>query len=380
MKTVQYTTTLDYYDGPLLFEARDAIGGHYLAVAVEAPARQDAYVVVGVPPSRLREFRAGLLDLRMLMEEASREEWFLTTATNLATPLELDPQKTPLEDTEFLPEEGFILHDTLTDVYVLKEAQARNNLVLELAVEPPEAATGHRIRVGTFVMLLDQVQKMVNHAYRAALRELPASYMLPVSPSEAAKLDVVVPAVAGSFHVILEASGESDLFGGCELARAMNRVDMLFEHAATLDAAVERVKQNQGHLAGAYLKLLQTLTREQTGLSYTWAEPTFTQPHSRSISAPEAGLLADALATVSNLAIEQVTLLGEFVKFNRNTGAWGLFTEDGLRSGKARDDSPSLDGLIVGQRYKFSCVEEIGAFEGTGREVRDLYLQEFEPA
>lgn len=380
MKTVQYKATLDYYDGPLLFEARDPIGGHYLAVAVETTDRQDAYVVVGVAPDRLRQFRVGLLDLRMVVEEAGREEWFLTTATNLAAPLILDPQQIPLEKTEFLPDEGFILHDTLTDVFVLKEAQARNNLVLELAVEPPEAATDHRIRVETFVVLLDQVQKMVKHAYRVALRQLPASYRSPVSSSEAAKLDVVVPATAGSFHVVLEAAGVSDLLGGSEVARALQRVDMLFEHVSTPDTAVETVKQYRGHLAGAYLKLLQFLTRERTGFSYTWAEPTFTQPHSRSISAPEAGLLADALATISNLGTEQVTLLGEFVRFNRSTGAWGLHTEEGLRSGKAREDSPSLDGLVVGGRYKFSCVEEIEAVEGMGREVRNLYLLEFERA
>ena len=29
MKTVLHTTTLFYYDGPQIFEARDSIGGHY---------------------------------------------------------------------------------------------------------------------------------------------------------------------------------------------------------------------------------------------------------------------------------------------------------------------------------------------------------------
>ena len=36
MKTIRHTTTLFYYDGPQIFEARDSIGGHYVAVLVEA--------------------------------------------------------------------------------------------------------------------------------------------------------------------------------------------------------------------------------------------------------------------------------------------------------------------------------------------------------
>jgi hypothetical protein len=51
-----------------------------------------------------------------------------------------------------------------------------------------------------------------------------------------------------------------------------------------------------------------------------------------------------------------------------------------LYSGKIREGGPSLDGLKVGGRYKFSCVEEIEEVEGTGRELHTFYLIEHEPA
>ncbi len=41
MKTIRHTATLFYYDGPQVFEARDAIGGHYVAVMVEPEGAQD---------------------------------------------------------------------------------------------------------------------------------------------------------------------------------------------------------------------------------------------------------------------------------------------------------------------------------------------------
>ena len=371
---------LDYCDGPLLFEARDTIGGHYLAMAVETNEGEDGFVVVGVVPERLREFRAGLVDLRLLVEEAGKEEWYLTEATDLSEPLKLTRQQRSLAHSGFLPDEGYTLQDTPSDAFILKEAQARNNLMLELIVEPPEAAANHRIRLETFVVLLDQVQKMVKHAYRAALRDLPPSHRPPVLPTEAALLDIVVPAAKGSFRVVLEAADAPDLLGGSELARALQRVDVLFEHTADPESALATAKQNRGHLVGAYLKLLRFLTRRQTGMRYCWADPSFTQPRSQAISQAEARRLADVLGGVSNLGTEEVTLVGEFVKVNSKTGVWGLSTEDGIVSGKLRNDHPSLNGLVVGGRYEFNCVEELESIEGTGREIRNFYLNDYEPA
>jgi hypothetical protein len=43
MKTIRHTTTLFYYDGTQVSEARDVIGGHYVAVAVESEAAQDRF-------------------------------------------------------------------------------------------------------------------------------------------------------------------------------------------------------------------------------------------------------------------------------------------------------------------------------------------------
>ena len=48
MKTIQHTSTLFSYDGPQVFEARDATGGQYIAVAVQARNGLDRYLVTGV--------------------------------------------------------------------------------------------------------------------------------------------------------------------------------------------------------------------------------------------------------------------------------------------------------------------------------------------
>ena len=112
MKTIRHTHTLFSYDGPQVFEAQDATGGRYIAVAVETQAGLDRYLVTGVGPERLRQFRAGLLDLRSLLAEAGSGEWYLTTpAAGLDQPLALAPQYTSIEASGFLPDAGFMLHD-----------------------------------------------------------------------------------------------------------------------------------------------------------------------------------------------------------------------------------------------------------------------------
>ena len=106
MTTIRHTTTLFEYDGPQLFEARDDDGGQYLALLVDSEEEQDRYLVVQVDPELLRRFLAGALELRPLIAEASRDQWYLATTTNLDEPLAIEPQRTPIEES-FLPERGF---------------------------------------------------------------------------------------------------------------------------------------------------------------------------------------------------------------------------------------------------------------------------------
>lgn len=112
MKTIRHTATLFYYDGPQVFEARDAIGGHYVAVMVEREGAHDRYLVAGVEPERLRQFRAGLLDLRTLLVERGEAEWHLATVEGgLGEPLNALPQTDLLSASPLLPDAGFVLHD-----------------------------------------------------------------------------------------------------------------------------------------------------------------------------------------------------------------------------------------------------------------------------
>jgi hypothetical protein len=110
VKTVHHTATLVYYDGAQVFEARDRIGGHYVAVMVEPRDGLDRYVVVGADPGKLSQFRRGGLDLRSLPLETGGEEWYIATPKGgVDDPIELEQQADPLSESEYLPESGFFL-------------------------------------------------------------------------------------------------------------------------------------------------------------------------------------------------------------------------------------------------------------------------------
>lgn len=379
MITIRHTKTLFYYDGPQVFEARDAIGGHYLGVMVEQADGLDQFLIKGVSPEKLRTFRNGSIDLRTLLLDNAIDRWFLALAPNgFDEPFVVTEHGEPLENTSYLPDSGFFLHGFATTDEALIEARSRNNLVVEIAVEPPEAADAHRIRVSTLAALLNHVQTLIKHAYGVALKGLSLETRRAIDKSDAHLLDVVIPAAPGSFRVFFEASKQTDMLGQSELARAFERVDQLFEHASDPARALEILRTHKGHLAGAYYRLLKFLVETRTGLRYSWAEPNFSEARVGSVTEAQAKPLVDALSGVSNLGAEQVVFIGKLEKGDTQ-GTWRMSSQEGNFSGKVREGGPSLEGLQIGSQYRFTCLEEIEEVAGTGRETRSLYLLEYEP-
>ena len=374
MKSIQFKQSLFYYDGVQVFQALDTIGGHYVGVLAPGEGNDSRYLLAGVNPERTRDFRVGKLDLRSLLMESEEDERFIVSFGENSQFLEiLEQVAEPLAESELLPEPGFFLHYLTADDDVLREARDRNNIVLELLVESLAAAQ-HRISATTLAELLVRVQSLARIAHRTVVKDLPTRKRPPWSSD----LDVIVPAASGSFRVFLEASENPDLFGESDVGKTLARIDELFACPANVEETLETTRHYRGHLAGAYLKLLQFLTSRQTCLQYSWASPRSQAVSRHAISHVEAESLVGALSRVKDIDRENVQLEGIFQSFNRNTGAWGLLTTEGLHRGKIGESVPSLDGLEVGARYLFDCSEVISETDITGRESRSLVLNSHE--
>ena len=143
--------------------------------------------------------------------------------------------------------------------------------------------------------------------------------------------------------------------------------------------AVERLRDHKGHLARSCINLLGFLADVGAGLRYSWAEPSLTAARHSGISQADAENLTWILSKVVDIGREDATLEGELERANRSAGNWALLTEEGVKPGKIRDDEISLNGLEVGKRYRFDCVEEI-EFDSVGGEKRVLYLKKISAA
>ena len=379
MKTIKASEILDYYDGIEIFAGRDEIGGYYVGVRSDVQGDYDRYLVVGVRPDRLREFRSGVLDLRKLLLEAPEREWYITLAAMAyGDPMPLVPQEMPLEQSEYLPSPGFFALDSIRiDDRVLQEAQQRNTVMFEFSVEPPEASAEHRIRAATLGTILIHVQTLVKYAYRTALRDVPSSVRHLLSTDDGDLMDVVVPSEAGSFRVLLESgSRRCNAFDNAELSRALERLDEMFAVAHRPQNAHEVLKSYRGHFAGSYIKLINFLASQQTGLQYAWASPVSEKAQHGGISEAAARELSDLLSNKTNLAPTEVILTGKLIRANSATGKWGLLTEKGSRSGECISDGPTLDGMTIGRHYQFVCEEDIEV--GVSRNKATLILKTFE--
>ena len=107
MSEIRYLRTLDYYDGPQVFEARDAIGGHYIAVL--GPGNEFRYLLAGVAPEQLHACLEGLHDLRDLLMKTDRGSRYTTTTvpSKKGDVLTVEPFSGSLDD--YLSEPGFML-------------------------------------------------------------------------------------------------------------------------------------------------------------------------------------------------------------------------------------------------------------------------------
>ena len=374
MKFINYESTLDYYDGVQIFEARDPIGGNYLGVLVESNENSDRFFVFGVVPDRLNEFRIGNLDLIELVNESSTHGRYVADSVgDFGQPMALEEISADIPEA-WVPAAGYVLQQFGSSDEVVREAIRRNRVVIELFADPPESVGTHRMRSAVFGNLLIRTQNLLMHAYKRALREINQNVKRDLRTQDGFLVDVVAAPSAGSFKLTMEAASPPDLFGSGEIVRALEVWDSVFEVANHPEDAKVRILDFRGHLAGSYMKLMELLAENETGLRYAWADPIQATWHGGGVSRIAAQRMVNELTGDSSLRQEEVSLEGEFEKVNRGPGEWGLKIGESVRSGKTLEGGPSLNGLEVGSRYQFDCVEESVLIAKTGGERRTLYL------
>ena len=379
MKTVTPNTILDYYDGIQIFVANDEIGGQYIAAMVGTEGDYGRYLVAGVSPANLHQFRCGEMDLRALLLASPTYERFVTVASSkFSGPLSLTTFEEPLEQSSLLPEEGFFLEEEPIQDPLVSQAKERNNLILEIITAPPESVAGHRMRAHALGNLILHVQSLVRFAYQAEIKSMRQGSRRIRSLPNAHLMDVTVPAAVGSYRIVMEPSNPPDMFGYSELSRAMQRIDRVFASGTDPVTARHNLEEHKGHLAGAYIRLLRLLADSGTGLQYRWATADSIELRNAGVSRLQANQLANALESAIELSAEAVNLKGRLEQANDRNGTWCIVDDDGDRHYGKAENPTELDGLTIGESYEFECVETVN-IDATGKERTALALRTTRP-
>lgn len=207
VRTIRHFSTLFYYDGAQIFEARDAAGRRYVAVLVDSDSTDggERYLVTGVAPERLRLFRSGVLDLRSLLVESDREERYVATVdAGIDQPLQLKQLTEPIEDCGLLPDSGFLLQDGFLNIDgQIEELKLIEDGWLEGRGRSPSRA-GLDWLLGVFVRHVpDDVPNP--YLYPTATGGVQAEWSL---GSQEATLEVNLETHNGDWHVLDVKSGE----------------------------------------------------------------------------------------------------------------------------------------------------------------------------
>ena len=348
MKTIRPTEVLAYYDGVEVFVGQDSIGGHYLGSFIDASGDADRYLVVGARPERLREHRAGALDLRSFLLESPGGEWYTTLAWGEAgESLVLEPQDGSLEATDFLPDDGFLLR---YDKAGMPEGGGQPN----------------------FDAVASAGQNGCNCPVRVGIAKT-------VKPT----------AILDYYDGVLLFEAQ-DLLGGHYIGAAGKPKDGYARFVVTGARPERLIEFRFGTLD------LRTLLLEGPGGEW-YITSTNGNLGESLVLEPQEGNLADITGllplegytlgddtpdiqeTQRRIGIgKPVILTGLAETANRAAGHWELSTGDGMKSGKLAPGA-GLDGLEIGKRYRFHCTE-IGELDEHWRDKRVLYLRDFQKA
>lgn len=122
---------LEFYDVPQILVAKDSFGTQYLCLLFDDET-ECRYTGIRISTSRLDEYLAGKVDLRVLFLDPENEcEYFNISYRN--DHYELEPFEGEVLPEERLPESGYYHVESQSDIYTIKVPSCDKNIFQDLA-------------------------------------------------------------------------------------------------------------------------------------------------------------------------------------------------------------------------------------------------------
>lgn len=388
-KQITYERTIEYYEGIQLFEARDPIGGTYVASYLGSDEAADKYLLVGCEPEKLGQFRNGSIDLKTLMVMSAKHGWCVADVTDFDEPFNFDPEDSDEIPDDILPKSVSFIAGAEVNHEVTKRARQSDSFTIQVRIEPREAAMEQRVRAKTLIDLIRHVQTLTSHAVEQVAKEEQEATGTRRRSTGGAHLLDAVDLSHGSTVITLQAANKPTPHTDFLLSRAMGRLDELLKNADAPEATLAALERYDPKLTKSFGNLMKFLIRTKTGFSYTWADSRSSKPSHHAISMGSAEALSRRLEDVSELEgderetdeceAKEVILQGILEMADEPKSIWRLRDhQQGVREGTVEQDGPRLSLLVIDRPYRFECVEKRPSAFAKSRRGPTLYLQHWD--
>ena len=373
MKNIVYNRTLLYYDGPIVIVVSDSVGSKYICVLTERE-EEDKYLCVPISERRIKELLLGEHDLRNIFIEPEIDEYYLLGFNNYEKiEKELSPtQKSDINNEWYPLPETFLnfLPAVVNTEEIARESIEQNTAIIHLAFDPPEAKSKPIISTQLLIKGLSIYQSIIRAAYKKAIKDLPreARRILDLPENYQTEVFGFSPS---SFKVHIKAKTYADMFSNVDICRALEIIDTLLKNADDPEITLEILKDNKGHIASNYRKLIEYIIENNTPITYSWTVPKSDKIHTSYIYKKQAVDIYEKMITAVELNSEEIVVIGEFTKVDVEKNLWKIMDDEGKHySGSISEKVKiSLKGVTAGiKKYSFKLEETIEESEISAKE------------
>lgn len=339
-ETLRTEEVFIYYDRPLLFSCRDAVGTAYLAVLVDEPDDgPETWLYVAVSDERYDAVRTGRIDLRTSFGRPENERAYLVDVPQDGSQVKSRVVQASDVPDEWLPSPDQYLRCTPRKEPVSatwqQRATARLRELLGLELEFAGLFSGEA-PAQTIGSVLTSLQKAANEfGVRLARGPVP----------------MLVHAFApGSFYVVLEAEDQVDLFLQSRAGQAFQELIGLVSLDPEDPQLADRLQALEAPAVEAYLSFLKSVTGRVSTIELTWISPNPQlggSAHMRSETV-NAMIAAIEREEISSTSVDQV--VGKLKAISLESKHFILISTDDTRySGRMSDHAIALPVVQTAQ-------------------------------
>ena len=343
--------SLEFYDCELLFEAEDETGRKYIAVHDADFDTGCEYIVVPVLKNRLTDFKAGLTDLRSLMQSCEENIWYKANIDVHSKDIDLVPQGSAIFEDDVLPDQDYYINRSDISTTARRFSIESGRPAFAFTVSGTSETDAHEIPSSTLM----QFFRRINESLKQFVLE-----RYPSAEQETYQLNMIASPIPSSFGILLASPIQTNMFGDNHIISAFEQLTSFINADFEADSGLQEIERHNSGTLKEIKLTTQAIISTGTDVMVEWSAGRSGKSGTARISKDGARRIAEKLSTITRLTTSTVILEGRLDAINVTQKTWSIIAEDaGKLSGRIQNDGPSLEGRTTGKRYRIVCEQTI---------------------